>query len=98
MDYIKTSNSVKDCKLQRENIKKSANVIISDDGMTVEDLVKGYLALQAEYLKTKEENLKLQSENLQLFSKINNTLETLVSKYGELKNEVTTLLSNQGNE
>ena len=98
MDYVKTNNSKKDCLLGRDVIKKAEDIIITEDGMRVKDLVKGYLALEAEYLKTKEENLKLQSDNLQLFSKINNTLETLVGKYAELKNEVTTLLSNQGNE
>ena len=98
MDYIKTSNSVKDCKLQKENIKKSANVIISDDGMSVEDLVNGYLALKAEYLKTKEENLKLQSENLLLFNKLNNNQEILVKKINKLENSVATLISNTNNE
>ena len=87
MDYVKTNNSKKDCLMGRDVIKKAEDIIITEDGMRVKDLVKGYLALEAEYLKTKEENLKLQSDNLQLFGKINNTLETLVSKYGELKNE-----------
>lgn len=98
MDYIKTNNSVKDAKLQRDIIKKTEDVIITEDGMTVKELVKGYLELKAEYLKTKDENLKLQSQNLELFNKLNNTLDTLVGKYSEMKNTVATLLSNQGNE
>ena len=59
MDYVKTNNSKKDCLMGRDVIKKAEDIIITEDGMRVKDLVKGYLALEAEYLKTKEENLKL---------------------------------------
>ena len=97
-DYIITYNSVKDAKLERKNIKNIENVVVSANGTTLKDVLDDYAKLKLDYLKLKDESLKTQSDNLMLFNKMNNTIDTLVSKYSELKNEVTTLLSNNGNE
>ena len=98
MDYIVTYNSIKDEKLKRAVVKKVENMVVSDDGTTLKDVLDDYAKLKLDYLKLKDEYLKTQSDNLMLFNKMNNTIDTLVKKVSKLENTVATLLSTSKNE
>lgn len=94
-DIVRTYGSFKDEKLNKQRAKKVADLIVTEDGTTLGQVLEDYTKLKADYLKLKDEQYKQQSENLQLFNKIINNQEVLIKKVAKLENQVTTLLSNQ---
>lgn len=94
-DIVRTYGSFKDEKLNKQRAKKVADLIVTEDGTTLGQVLEDYSKLKADYLKLKDEQYKQQSENLQLFNKIINNQEVLIKKVAKLENQVTTLLSNQ---
>ena len=94
-DIVRTYPSFKDEKLNKARAKKVNDLIITEDGRTVAQVLKENSDLKADYLKLKDEHYKQASENLQLFNKIINNQEVLIKKVSKLENQVTTLLSNQ---
>ncbi len=94
-DIVRTYGSFKEEKLNKQRAKKVADLIVTEDGTTLGQVLEDYTKLKADYLKLKDEQYKQQSENLQLFNKIINNQEVLIKKVAKLENQVTTLLSNQ---
>lgn len=93
MDFIRTYNSIKDSKLERAKIKKVEDVVVSEDGTTIGDLLKENINLKQENLKLNDALLKSQSENIQFFNNLNNANRLLLDKVVRLENQVSTLLS-----
>lgn len=93
MDFIRTYNSIKDSKLERAKIKKVEDVVVSDDGTTIGDLLKENINLKQENLKLNDELLKSKTENIKLFNNLNNANRLLLDKVVRLENQVSTLLS-----
>lgn len=93
MDFFETAKSIKDIKLQHKQIKKANQVIITDDGMTIEQLVDEHEKLKADYNKLESDFLQSQSKNLQVFNKLITNQDILLDKVSKLENQVATLLS-----